>query len=270
MAWSATEFHTMACCYLAKDNDDEGSWKAAMLLCSCQLSYEEKNDTAFITITAPPESYQRISLLNESLEGTFIASKTLDPRIAYCLDEEGRILCYIYQTFALLVYDRFEVTPTTLQVRVKEASEITELQPQKPENTLLETPANNQCRQFDNRKPVHTWEHLRFRSLTETRIAEELDRRKVLFFPNCIARLGFKERENREPDFLVCYEGKWGILEVDGEDSHPQGRAAKDHERDRLFKLHGILLVEHFDASECWENADGVVKKFLELLRKQR
>jgi hypothetical protein len=114
------------------------------------------------------------------------------------------------------------------------------------------------------------WKGFRFRSQTEGRIAEELDRRKVLFFPNCKARLGFRERENREPDFLVCYEGKWGILEVDGPDSHPPSRAAEDHERDRLFKQHGILFVEHFDASECWENADGVVKKFLELLKKQR
>ena len=85
-----------------------------------------------------------------------------------------------------------------------------------------------------------------------------------------MARLGLKDRLNREPDFLVCYEGKWGILEVDGEDSHPPSRTVDDHERDRLFKQHGILLVEHFDASECWENADGVVKKFLELLRKQK
>ena len=58
MAWSATELQLMACCYLA-ETQDEDNWKAAMLLCSCQLGYEEKNDTAFITITAPPESYQK-------------------------------------------------------------------------------------------------------------------------------------------------------------------------------------------------------------------
>jgi hypothetical protein len=128
----------------------------------------------------------------------------------------------------------------------------------------------NQATEASKESKEIPWRGFRFRSQSEVRIAQQLDRRKVLFFPNCKARLGFRERENREPDFLVCYEGKWGILEVDGEDSHPHGRAAEDHERDRLFKQHGILLVEHFDAGECWENADGVVKKFLELLRKQR
>jgi hypothetical protein len=271
MAWSATELQIMVCCDLATVDDDD-RWKATMLLRPCILAYEEKNDTAYITITAPPESYQILRVLNASLEGTIIASETLDPRFPDCFDEGDRIVCVIhaiYQTFKLCVLDPIRGTPNALQFSVKEASDPTELQPQKIDNMLLETPANNQCRKFDN-NTVHIWENLRFRSLTETRIAKELDRRKVLFFPNCVARLGFKEREKREPDFLVCHEGKWGILEVDGEDSHPHGRAAKDHERDRFFKQHGILLVEHFDASECWENADGVVKKFLELLRKQR
>ena len=123
---------------------------------------------------------------------------------------------------------------------------------------------------FLPKKPVLTWSNLRFRSQTELRIAQELDRRKVLFLPNCIARLGLRERQNREADFLICAEGKWGILEVDGDIAHPPTRTAEDHERDRLFQAHGILLVQHFAAAECWENAEGVVAKFLELLRKTR
>jgi hypothetical protein len=239
-----------------------------MLLRECRLDYEEKNNTAYITLTAPSGSYQ-IQILeilgNSGAVDLWIAPEELESIgiIGLDEDEEALIVRAFYRIFARLVFRGFFGTSTSLEFIVKE------LQPQKPENTLLETPANNQCRKFDN-NTVHIWENLRFRSLTETRIAKELDRRKVLFFPNCMARLGFKEREKREPDFLVCHEGKWGILEVDGEDSHPHGRAAKDHERDRLFKQHGILLVEHFDASECWEDADGVVKEFLELLRKQR
>jgi hypothetical protein len=46
--------------------------------------------------------------------------------------------------------------------------------------------------------------------------------------------------------------------------------AVLPHESDRLFQAHGILLVQHFDAAECWENAIGVVEKFLYLLRKQK
>ena len=72
---------------------------------------------------------------------------------------------------------------------------------------------------------------------------------------------------NREPDFLVCLGGKWGILEVDGEPFHPASRTVEDHERDRLFKQHGIRVVEHFDATKCYEAPQTVVKKFLEILK---
>jgi hypothetical protein len=115
---------------------------------------------------------------------------------------------------------------------------------------------------------VLIWANHRFRSQAEIKIAEALDRAKLLFLPNCKARLGFSNRENREPDFLVCWNGKWGILEVDGEPFHPPSRAVDDHERDRLFNAHGIMFVQHFDAGECYESADTVVKKFLFLLDK--
>ena len=98
---------------------------------------------------------------------------------------------------------------------------------------------------------------------------DHLDQAGVLFLPNCRARLGInKKRQNKEADFLICSNGKWGILEVDGEPFHPPSRTTQDHERDRLFKMHGILIIEHFDASECFENPEIVVRKFLNLLGK--
>jgi very-short-patch-repair endonuclease len=57
-----------------------------------------------------------------------------------------------------------------------------------------------------------------------------------------------------------------GILEVDGEPFHPPTRTVQDHERDRLFRDHGIRVVEHFDASQCFEAPDKVVERFLRLL----
>jgi very-short-patch-repair endonuclease len=111
---------------------------------------------------------------------------------------------------------------------------------------------------------VIDWMQLRFRSHAEVRIAQALEKEKVLFFPNCRARLGLTTRFNREPDFLICHEGRWGILEVDGP---YHKRAADDHDRDRLFRAHGILHIERFDAAECFENSDRVVKKFLYLLK---
>jgi hypothetical protein len=116
-------------------------------------------------------------------------------------------------------------------------------------------------------KAPRVWNNLNFRSESEVRIARALEGAGLLFFPNCFARLNSpKGRVNREPDFLVCADGKWGILEVDGEPFHPPTRTAEDHERDRLFKAHGIRVVEHFDATECYENAGTLVAKFGQLL----
>jgi hypothetical protein len=116
---------------------------------------------------------------------------------------------------------------------------------------------------------THVWHGLRFRSHSEVCIAQALDRAGVMYLANCLARLGPPpDRLTREADFLVCCDGRWGILEVDGEPFHPATRAAEDHERDRLFRLQGVSAVEHFDAGECRRDADGVVRRFLEVLEK--
>ncbi|MFN6034890.1 MAG: pentapeptide repeat-containing protein, partial [Dolichospermum sp.] len=84
------------------------------------------------------------------------------------------------------------------------------------ENTdliLCKTPQNdninNQGVQFYSNSTIHTWENLRFRSKAEIKIAEALDITGVLFVPNCLTRLTTpKGRENKEADFLICYNGK--------------------------------------------------------------
>ncbi|MBI2764630.1 MAG: hypothetical protein HYX53_01825 [Chloroflexi bacterium] len=117
-------------------------------------------------------------------------------------------------------------------------------------------------------RAARTWNNLNFRSESEIRVARALDGAGVLFVPNCLVRVNSPAgRVNREPDFLVCADGKWGILEVDGEPFHPPSRTAADHERDRLFKGHGVRVVEHFDATECYNRAGEVVAKFLAILR---
>lgn len=70
----------------------------------------------------------------------------------------------------------------------------------------------------------------------------------------------------REPDFLICHKGKLGILEVMGEGYHNQSTAVKDHDRARLFKKHGILCIEFFDADSCRSFPSVVVDRFLALL----
>jgi hypothetical protein len=115
---------------------------------------------------------------------------------------------------------------------------------------------------------VRLWMNLRFRSATEVRIADALDQAGVLFVPNCMARLNGdgNRRANREPDFLICDDGRWGVLEVDGEAFHPS--AAQDHSRDALFYRHGIKCVRHYEATRCYNAPREVVADFLDQLRK--
>ncbi len=140
---------------------------------------------------------------------------------------------------------------------------------------LLQTQLDKQkltedLRQVSNQgvNAPHKWNSLYFRSQPEIRIAEALDKAGVLFYPNCKARLNTSVgREGKETDFLVFYKRKWGILEVDGEPWHPPSRIVHDHERDRLFKVHGIRVVEHYDANRCFQQPDEVVREFLEILK---
>lgn len=116
-------------------------------------------------------------------------------------------------------------------------------------------------------KQRFAWNYLFFRAPVEISIAKCLESRGVLFLPNCACRLGFiGSRENREADFMVCDEGKWGILEINGKSYHTN--AAKDHDRGRLFKLHGIRVFEPYDAGRCIREPEAVVSEFLGILKK--
>jgi hypothetical protein len=131
-----------------------------------------------------------------------------------------------------------------------------------PEAADEETIGLNNC--FFKTESLIEHDQLRFRSEVETIIYNELKKRDLLFFPNAAAVLGGEKCEKREPDFLICHKGKWGILEVMGDTYHKN--AAKDHDRARLFKKHGVLCMEFFTANECKWSAAKVVDKFLSIL----
>ncbi|MEA5569145.1 hypothetical protein [Anabaena sp. UHCC 0399] len=72
---------------------------------------------------------------------------------------------------------------------------------------------------------------------------------------------------NLEPDFLICYQGNWGILEVDGPFHTPQ-RRVEEQERERYFRHHCIRVVERFDAQRCEQEPTQVVEEFLQIMNK--
>jgi hypothetical protein len=111
------------------------------------------------------------------------------------------------------------------------------------------------------------WKGMIFRSNTEVRIAKALDQTGVFFLPPTKSRLNVgKTRQSREIDFLIFYDGHWGILEVDG----PWHTAASDEARDELLRLSGIerQRIFRFASDRCYHDPNGVVAEFLENLRR--
>ncbi|MCI0712693.1 MAG: hypothetical protein L0154_21235 [Chloroflexi bacterium] len=106
-----------------------------------------------------------------------------------------------------------------------------------------------------------------FNSPPEVSIAKALDAKGVMYLPNCLTRVGaVDDRRNLFPDFLICYQGRWGILEVDGRTYHT-GNATDDHNRSRLIERHGgVSYFTRFDAQRCMKDPDGVVQEFLDIL----
>jgi hypothetical protein len=235
---------------------DGGEEKAAAILLSCTLRYQEHSDrhaivpgwgytTTVITLAAPRASYDVLTAMITE-ENEPLPSEEDEPELAEKVD----LCASIRKAFQALTDTdvRFAVKASFVSITERWREELLAL--------LRGDHVTNQGLPFAPERPVLTWNNLRFRSASEVRIAEALERARVLFLPNCMARLGFSRRENREADFLICHRGKWGILEVDGPVSHPASRKVDDDERARLFKAHGIRLVEHFDAGD-WPGERG-------------
>jgi hypothetical protein len=255
------QLHASAIQFLIDGGDEE----AASILLSCNPTCAYRHDSFVgiavdITLRTPRPVYLFLKTAMDARDTRSDCWKVDAP-------SEEKILSLIEDAFRA-------VLPGGIGLgHIEARAALIEINPEWREefiDALRGTDIHNQGIPLSQEKLLHPWNNLRFRSQTEIRIAEALERAQVLFFPNCMARLGFSRRQNREPDFLICHKGKWGILEVDSPLSHPPSRAIYDYERDRLFQAHGILLVQHFDAGECWENADGVVEKFLYLLRTQK
>ena len=133
----------------------------------------------------------------------------------------------------------------------------------------------NNC--YFKREWTYLHDELHFRSKAEIAIYDELKQRDVLFFPNPAAVLGASASEygaaveKKEPDFLICYKGKWGILEINHDDFHTGiVRTTKDHERARKFNHYGLFFIHAYDYDKCRADRVGVVDEFLKLLANHR
>ena len=112
---------------------------------------------------------------------------------------------------------------------------------------------------------TYEWNGWQFDWEAEVKIAAALDRVGVLFFPNARSRFSSPNgRENSQPGFLICHQGKWGLLIVKDSRSHLEPIA--DDQRSRLFQTQGIHLIADYDVTECMEESDRIVQDFLDNL----
>jgi len=68
-----------------------------------------------------------------------------------------------------------------------------------------------------------------------------------------------------ETDFLVFYQGKCLILEVDGQHHLEDGQVIRDYARDRVLLRAGLPTVR-FMARDCLERPQDVVAEFMTIL----
>jgi len=129
---------------------------------------------------------------------------------------------------------------------------------------VLSRPKNQCLFKFPDSQAFE-YQGLVFRSRTEIKIFEAFLKRRVLICPLPVAVMG-KSGNYREPDFLVFYQGRSGILEIHGDWFHTPETAAQEHDRRRRFIDLGVNQYEIYDAKVCYNEPHRVVTDFLRRL----
>lgn len=234
----------------------EGNYReVAALVVDAELTILQGNyQPAGVSVDLPPSAYIYVST-DTSLKRTI--EETLRFLCAgYLYDQNGNRLDNLeieYRIKLLDVEQDWRAIVKELIVNAKDANQ----------GTVTEKVFSRE------KKQVYSYNEMKFGSQAEIRIAQEFERRKVLFFPLPLAvraETGLLYQDHREVDFLVCHDGLWGILEVA---YHPD-RYEKDSEKDSWFKKSGILCVQHYTAERCYNQSSSVVDEFLSILAKYK
>jgi len=83
--------------------------------------------------------------------------------------------------------------------------------------SILANGINNQASFPSSSHPMCTYNGMSFRSKTERKVAKELEKQDVLFYPLPLANY---QGDTKENDFLVCKKGKWAALELVNDHFH--------------------------------------------------
>ncbi|MFF2436659.1 hypothetical protein ACFVU4_21190 [Streptomyces sp. NPDC058107] len=113
---------------------------------------------------------------------------------------------------------------------------------------------------IDNLHLTNEWEHRVYTVLREQQCAlPDIETIGILPLP------GMRVRGHTfEPDLLVTYKGRAGVIEIDG--PHHKGRRSDDASRERLLRNAGIRHIDRIDVRDSTTKAE--VEKFVETFLK--
>jgi hypothetical protein len=187
----------------------------------------------------------------------------------------NELLDYLHDVCAGNIYDQNGEAIRDVRIEVKMSLlEVEEDWKEEMRRLISSAPGSNQGvvteKEYGREgKDTVTYNEMTFASKSEVRVAQEFETREVLFFPLPLGirtETGTRWKDHKEPDFLVCQDGTWGVLEVA---YHPD-RYEQDAEKAKWYKEAGILCVEYFTAERCYNEPEAVVDDFLNVLSKHR
>lgn len=236
--------------YLLENNEKE----AAHILLPCRIDSIDE-ESRYDSYDPDPESEYSVTIVR--FRGPLKSCGIIN-------SEDGKIPQLIASAFRAILFE------TSRDIELWAKYELVEVDTDWRSRLLAESETQQATNQNPYAKEPIIYQGMKFNSPPEVKIAEALERAGVMYLPSCILRIGGRDnRQTRIPDFLICYQGKWGILEVDGQTYHTSESATKDYERSRLIQQHIKVYFDRFPANRCLNEPDLVVREFLSILEKQ-
>lgn len=222
--------------------------EVAKLLATCELEYYQDDDeTLVVTLAGDP---QLVMEVNKDRYADTQTGITLELQAAF-----------------------EAVFPWADEVKVRVGTGVPQLDPDWRIKVIAELDGEQVSNQNPWVKAPTVWHGIRFDSGApgEVAIAKALEKAGVMYLPGAMIRVGLPNNQQTFfPDFLICYNGMWGILEVDGQKFHT-GTATQDYDRMRkLLSTPGISFFDRYTAKKCIEAPDTVVREFLQALGSRR
>ncbi|MFJ6100314.1 hypothetical protein ACIQHY_04830 [Streptomyces sp. NPDC092359] len=154
-----------------------------------------------------------------------------------------------------------EALPSIAEVSADWRKQLRTASGQRPTNQARRARLEPQHPMEDGLHFTNEWEHRVYKVLKERQAALP-DNDTIGIMPLVAMRV---HGHTYEPDLLVTYRGRAGVIEIDG--PHHKGRASDDKSRERLIRHAGIHYVDRLDVRDTTQKSE--VEKFVTDFLKQ-